>query len=58
MGKTLGIGELVTGEACRTFSDSVDHFSEARTHKDGLVAFKIPQQIPDMIVLVIEVFLK
>lgn len=37
---------------------SVDHFSEARTHKDGLVAFKIPQQIPDMIVPVIEVFLK
>ncbi|MBO4982845.1 MAG: alpha-L-fucosidase [Clostridia bacterium] len=37
---------------------SVDHFSEARTSKDGLVAFKIPQQIPDMIVPVIEVFLK
>ena len=37
---------------------SVDHFSEARTHKDGLVAFKIPQQIPEMIVPVIEVFLK
>ena len=37
---------------------SVDHFSEAHTEKDGLVAFKIPQQIPDMIVPVIEVFLK
>lgn len=38
--------------------DSVDHFSEAHTQKSGLVAFKIPQQIPDMIVPVIEVFLK
>ncbi|MBQ8147027.1 MAG: alpha-L-fucosidase [Clostridia bacterium] len=38
--------------------DSVDHFSEAHTQKAGLVAFKIPQQIPDMIVPVIEVFLK
>ena len=37
---------------------SVDHFSEARTHKDGLVAFKIPQIKPNMIVPVIEVFLK
>ena len=38
--------------------DTVDHFSEAHTQKQGLVAFKIPQQIPDMIVPVIEVFLK
>lgn len=38
--------------------DSVAHFSEGRTEKKGLVAFKIPQQIPDMIVPVIEVFLK
>ncbi len=38
--------------------DEVAHFSEGRTSKKGLVAFKIPQQIPDMIVPVIEVFLK
>ena len=38
--------------------DAVGHFSEGHTEKKGLVAFKIPQQIPDMIVPVIEVFLK
>ena len=38
--------------------DEVAHFSEGRTSKKGLVAFNIPQQIPDMIVPVIEVFLK
>ena len=37
---------------------SVDHFSEARTNKEGLVAFKIPQTKPNMLVPVIEVFLK
>jgi len=38
--------------------DEVGHFSEGRTSKKGLVAFRIPQHIPEMIVPVIEVFLK
>ncbi|MBQ7226287.1 MAG: alpha-L-fucosidase [Clostridia bacterium] len=38
--------------------DEVAHFSEGRTSKKGLVAFNIPQHIPNMIVPVIEVFLK
>jgi alpha-L-fucosidase len=38
--------------------DSVDHFSEARTEKAGLVAFKIPPTQPNTLVPVIEVFLK
>ena len=37
---------------------SVDHFSEARSAKEGLVAFKIPAVQPNTIVPVIEVFLK
>ena len=37
---------------------SVDHFSEARTAKDGLVAFKIPHIQPNCLVPVIEIFLK
>ena len=37
---------------------SVDHFSEARSAKEGLVAFKIPAVVPNTIVPVIEVFLK
>ena len=37
---------------------SVDHFSEARTAKQGLVAFKIPHIQPHTEVPVIEVFLK
>ena len=37
---------------------TVDHFSEARTEKTGLVAFKIPALKPNVIVPVIEVFLK
>ena len=37
---------------------SVDHFSEARTAKQGLVAFKIPAIQPHTEVPVIEVFLK
>ena len=37
---------------------SVDHFSEARSAKDGLVAFKIPAVKPNTEVPVIEVFLK
>lgn len=36
----------------------VDHFSEARTQNEGLVAFKIPYVKPDVVVPVIEVFLK
>lgn len=36
----------------------VDHFSEGRTQKDTLVAFKIPPVKPDTPVPVIEVFLK
>ena len=36
----------------------VDHFSEARSKKDGLVAFKIPAIQPNTLVPVIEVFLK
>ena len=36
----------------------VDHFSEARSQKDGLVAFKIPYVQPHTLVPVIEVFLK
>lgn len=36
----------------------VDHFSEARTQSEGLVAFKIPYVKPDVVVPVIEVFLK
>ncbi|MBR2295839.1 MAG: alpha-L-fucosidase [Clostridia bacterium] len=36
----------------------VDHFSEAKTESEGLVAFKIPPVKPDMEVPVIEVFLK
>ena len=37
---------------------SIDHFSEARTQSDDLVAFKIPIVKPNTIVPVIEVFLK
>ena len=37
---------------------SVDHFSEARSEKEGLVAFKIPAVQPNTLVPVIEVFLK
>ncbi len=37
---------------------SVDHFSEARSQKQGLVAFKIPAIKPNCEVPVIEVFLK
>ncbi|MBO5312458.1 MAG: alpha-L-fucosidase [Clostridia bacterium] len=37
---------------------SVNHFSEARTEKDGLVAFNIPQIRPNVLVPVIEIFLK
>ncbi|MBR7101631.1 MAG: alpha-L-fucosidase [Clostridia bacterium] len=37
---------------------SVDHFSEARSAKEGLVAFKIPAVKPNTEVPVIEVFLK
>ncbi|MBQ9743771.1 MAG: alpha-L-fucosidase [Clostridia bacterium] len=37
---------------------SVDHFSEARSAKEGLVAFKIPPVQPNILVPVIEVFLK
>lgn len=37
---------------------SIDHFSEARTQCDDLVAFKIPIVKPNTIVPVIEVFLK
>ncbi|MBQ8393300.1 MAG: alpha-L-fucosidase [Clostridia bacterium] len=37
---------------------SVDHFSEARSAKEGLVAFKIPAVQPNTLVPVIEVFLK
>lgn len=37
---------------------SVDHFSESRSAKEGLVAFKIPAVAPNTIVPVIEVFLK
>jgi len=37
---------------------SVDHFSEARSAKEGLVAFKIPAIKPNVEVPVIEVFLK
>jgi alpha-L-fucosidase len=36
----------------------VDHFSEARSQKEGLVAFKIPAIQPNTLVPVIEVFLK
>jgi alpha-L-fucosidase len=36
----------------------VDHFSEARTQNEGLVAFKIPYVKPNVVVPVIEVFLK
>ncbi len=36
----------------------IDHFSEARTESPNLVAFKIPPVKPDVIVPVIEVFLK
>ena len=36
----------------------VDHFSEAKTESESLVAFKIPPVKPDMEVPVIEVFLK
>lgn len=36
----------------------VDHFSEARTQKSDLVAFKIPALKPNVTVPVIEVFLK
>ena len=36
----------------------VDHFSESKTESEGLVAFKIPPVKPDVVVPVIEVFLK
>ncbi len=36
----------------------VDHFSEARTQNEGLVALKIPYVKPNVVVPVIEVFLK
>jgi alpha-L-fucosidase len=38
--------------------NKVEHFSESTSAKDNMVAFKIPYVKPDVIVPVIEVFLK
>jgi alpha-L-fucosidase len=49
---------LTDGSEVLYTKGGVDHFSEARSQKEGLVAFKIPAIQPNTLVPVIEVFLK